>query len=117
LLALGCKEKNVHIVENGFKCVEEVKKERYDVVLMDIIMPIMDGLQASKEILASKIKKKPVIIVTSAAVLNSDKEKCSEIGIHSYLEKPISEDNLKTALLPLISKKKKHKKRGKKNKK
>lgn len=109
LVNLKFKSRNITIVENGKMCVDEAKKNSYDVILMDIIMPIMDGLEASKIIL--KFENRPLIVATSAAVLNSDKAKCQKIGIDGYIEKPISKDRLNASLTPLISStKKKHKK-------
>ena len=112
LKSLHFKSRNITIVEDGEKCVEESKRNSYDVILMDIIMPLMDGLEASKIIF--EFPNPPVIIATSAAVLNSDKAKCQKIGLNAYLEKPITKDRLNAALLPLIESKKSKKNRKKK---
>lgn len=109
---LGYNEENIKIAVNGRDCVDEVKRKKYDVILMDIVMPVMNGIEAAREI--QTLPKPPMIIAISAAVMNSDKNKCQEVGISAYLEKPISREKLKTSLLPLISGKKN--KRKKKNK-
>jgi len=101
------------IVSNGKDCVEKVKKENFDVVLMDIIMPIMDGVEATRHI--RSLANPPYIIAISAAVLNSDKERCQSAGIDAYLPKPITKEKLNGALDPLVRKyktKKKHPKRS-----
>lgn len=87
-------------VENGKDCIEKVKTEKWDVVLMDIRMPIMDGIEATRHIRAAK--NPPYIIAISAGVLNSDKERCQTAGIDAYLPKPITKESLKVALAPLI---------------
>lgn len=97
---------NCERVENGKLCIDKVKSEVWDVVLMDIRMPIMDGIEATRHIRASK--NPPYIIAISAGVLNSDKERCQIAGIDAYLPKPITKESLKIALEPLI--KKSHKK-------
>ena len=91
---------NCERVENGKDCIEKVKNEKWDVVLMDIRMPIMDGIEATRHIRATK--NPPYIIAISAGVLNSDKERCQTAGIDAYLPKPITKESLKIALEPLI---------------
>jgi CheY-like chemotaxis protein len=91
---------NCERVENGKLCIEKVKSELWDVVLMDIRMPIMDGIEATRHIRSSK--NPPYIIAISAGVLNSDKERCQTAGIDAYLPKPITKESLKIALEPLI---------------
>lgn len=97
---LGFDKKNIKSVENGERCVAEVKKSLYDVVLMDIKMPIMDGIEATKYI--RQMKRKPYIIAVSAAVQNSDKQRCQQVGIDGYLPKPVLKEKLLAALSPVI---------------
>jgi len=104
LLNLGFKEDNITTVSDGKACVEETKRKTYDVILMDILMPVMDGVEASVKILQEP--SPPMIIAASAAVMNTDKARCQEVGISGYLEKPITKDKLEVALLPLVSRKK-----------
>jgi signal transduction histidine kinase/CheY-like chemotaxis protein len=105
LLSLKYNKENIVIVENGIECVQESEKNSYDVILMDIIMPVMDGLEASKII--KRLKNPPIIIAVSAAVQPSDKSKCQGVGIDGYLSKPIIIDKLEGSLKPLIKKSKK----------
>lgn len=90
----------IKYVDNGKKCVDEVKSETYDVVLMDIIMPVMDGIEATKHL--RQMSNRPYIIITSAVVQNSEKERCQQLGVDGYLTKPILKENLYTVLKPLI---------------
>ena len=101
---LGYSKKNILLVNDGLECVQEVKKNEYDVILMDIIMPKMDGIQASKIIKKELSISSPMIIAVSAAVQPSDKSKCQHAGIDGYLAKPIDKDKLESSLKPLIKK-------------
>lgn len=103
LLNLGYKEKNIKIVSDGKECVDaviEAKDGHPDVILMDIIMPKMDGLQASRNI--KQLPNPPMIIAVSAAVQPSDKANCQSAGIDGYLSKPLVKEKLDAALNPLI---------------
>ena len=102
--------KNITIVENGRECVDYIQNgNKVDVVLMDIIMPIMDGIEASK--LIKRLPNPPMIIAASAAVQASDKSRCHHVGIDGYLSKPLARDKLEVALSPLVRSKKKKKTR------
>jgi hypothetical protein len=99
---LGFNPVNIKTVDNGEKCIEEVKRKRYDAVLMDIIMPIMDGIEATKHIRQLHTNARPYIIAVSAAVQNSDKHRCHQVGIDGYLTKPVLKEKLEAALSPLV---------------
>ncbi|MES0491001.1 MAG: ATP-binding protein [Leptospirales bacterium] len=78
---------------NGREALELFKKRQYDIILMDIQMPIMDGNEATQRIRAMEAKAKtkthiPIIALT-ASVMESDKRKCIEAGVDIIIEKPI----------------------------
>lgn len=100
LMSLGYSLKNIHFVENGEECIKKVSSCRYHVVLMDIIMPVMSGLEASR-IIKSSLKKKPFIIAISAAIHPSDKNNCQNVGVDGWVGKPIDREKLRLALAPL----------------
>ena len=77
-------------VMNGFQAVKAVEENRYDVILMDVQMPEMDGMTATRKIreLKSENKNVPIIAITAHALMG-DKEKCLEAGMDDYLSKPI----------------------------
>ncbi len=77
----------VHAVNNGQEAVERLKEENYDIVLMDIQMPIMDGFTATK-LIKSQNQMIPIIAMTAHA-MNGDKERCIEAGMDDYLTKPL----------------------------
>ncbi len=89
----------VEVVNNGAAAVSAVMSGDYDVVLMDIQMPEMDGLKATKQIReAFKGQKQPYIIAFTARAMNSDRESCMKAGMNDYLSKPFSAQSLKEAL-------------------
>lgn len=101
LFYLGFDYDNIKIVENGKECIKKVKAEQFDVVLMDIIMPKLDGLETTKYL--RQFNPRPYIIAVSAAVHSSDKQRCQRVGIDSYLSKPVIKEKLEGAMSPLIS--------------
>ena len=77
-------------VMNGLQAVKAVEENRYDVILMDVQMPEMDGMTATRKIreLKSENRNVPIIAITAHALMG-DKEKCLEAGMDDYLSKPI----------------------------
>ena len=86
------------IQENGLKALEEYKEDFYDVVLMDINMPVLDGIESFKKIREYEkknlLKVTPVVALTANAV-KGDKEKFLSLGMDAYLSKPINTNELK----------------------
>jgi len=79
----------VDVVENGQQAYEAMKQKKYDLVLMDIQMPQMDGLTATQKIRNElNIQDVPIIALTAHA-MKGDKEKCFEAGMNDYISKPI----------------------------
>jgi len=89
----------VDAVADGHEAISAVKSLPYDLVLMDIAMPGMDGFEATKRIrqLSGDVSSIPIIAMT-ANVLEGDREKCLDHGMNDYLEKPIDRDALIGAL-------------------
>ena len=92
LARMGCTMK---ICENGQIAVEAVQKELFDLVLMDINMPVMDGLTAIRQIrkLQSLASKIPIVVLT-ADVMNESKNQAIEAGSDDFLSKPIQANKL-----------------------
>lgn len=76
------------IVENGLEVLSKLDKETYDIVLMDVQMPEMDGLEATQKIRQHK-PSRPVIIAMTANAMEGDKQKCLDAGMDDYLSKPV----------------------------
>ncbi|MEM6377498.1 MAG: response regulator, partial [Bacteroidota bacterium] len=84
------KGSSVELAVNGKVAVEMVLDvaEMYDLVLMDIQMPELDGFEATKAIRALTLKEQPPIIALTASILQNDIEKCYAIGMNNYIPKP-----------------------------
>jgi len=80
---------SIDIAENGLIALDCLKKKKYNLIFMDIQMPEMDGLRATKIILDTYKDKSPVIIAMTAAVMKGDKERCLEAGMSDYIPKPV----------------------------
>ncbi len=76
------------IVANGEEAIEAVKAQVYEVVLMDVQMPVMDGLEATQHIRTLPLTQ-PVIIAMTANAMQGDREDCLNAGMNDYISKPI----------------------------
>ena len=87
---------DVTIVENGQLAVEKYQNEEFDLIFLDINMPVMDGLTALKHIRDYEIKtqKHTPIIALTANAINGDKEKYINEGMDNYLSKPLEKNQL-----------------------
>jgi CheY-like chemotaxis protein len=84
------------VAANGFEVLQSLERQPYDVVLMDIQMPEMDGFEATHHIRSSGLKI--CIIAMTAHALNGDKEACLDAGMDEYISKPIRIEELQKAL-------------------
>jgi CheY-like chemotaxis protein len=88
------------LASNGIEAVESVQRQTYDVVLMDVQMPEMDGLEASRRINAQwPSGKRPRIVAMTANAMQSDRDLCAAAGMDDYVAKPIRVDQLVEALM------------------
>lgn len=80
------------IVENGKDVVEAVKHFPYDIIFMDVQMPVMDGMEATRKIKANSTfkNKTPFIVAVTAHAIKGDREKYLSEGMDEYVSKPIS---------------------------
>jgi signal transduction histidine kinase/CheY-like chemotaxis protein len=83
---------NVEVVNDGLAAVKKVKENKYDIVLMDIQMPIMDGYQATIEI--RKLNKTLPILALSASIFMEVKDKINESGMNGFIYKPFNPEDL-----------------------
>ena len=79
---------SINIAENGKLAVEKIKIEKYDIVLMDIEMPVMNGYEATT-IIRKKLKNDIPIIAMTAHAMVGEKEKCLNLGMNDFISKPI----------------------------
>ncbi len=85
----------VDVAENGLVAIEKIKYNSYDVVLMDVQMPVMDGYETTRAIrmMDSGMRNIPIVALTANAT-KSDIEKCLAAGMNDYLPKPFTPDDL-----------------------
>ena len=87
------------VVADGQEAVEALYRQRYDVVLMDVQMPEMDGLEATRCVRAElPAERQPYIVALTANAMKGDRERCLAAGMDDYLSKPVKLDALRDAL-------------------
>jgi CheY-like chemotaxis protein len=88
------------VAGNGLEAIECIERQSYDLVLMDVQMPEMDGLEASRRITAKwPPGERPRIVAMTANAMQGDREECLAAGMDDYVTKPIRVDALVEALL------------------
>jgi CheY-like chemotaxis protein len=88
---------NIDTANNGLEALEYFKKGRYDVILMDLMMPVMDGYEATRQIRLEEegkadIADKVFIVGLTASVYDTEKEKCLGLGMNDFMTKPFDAD-------------------------
>jgi len=92
------------VAGNGVEAVAAVDQKAYDVVLMDVQMPEMDGLEAARAICRRLAPdKRPRIVAMTANAMKGDRERCIEAGMDDYLSKPLRTDELRDALAACVA--------------
>ncbi len=86
----------IDIAENGKVALEKIDKNKYNIIFMDIQMPVLDGMQATKKIRKND-KKIPIIAITANS-MREDKDTCLNIGMNDYISKPFKINDLKEVL-------------------
>ncbi|MCP4661528.1 MAG: response regulator [bacterium] len=88
------------VAANGLEVIEALKRQRYDIVLMDVQMPEMDGLEATRRICREYPReRRPRIIGLTALAMEGDRERCLDAGMDGYVDKPVRLDKLRAVLL------------------
>ncbi len=86
------------LAQNGLEAIEALKKQTFDLVLMDVQMPEMDGLTATQEIIRLWPVSRPRIVGMTAGAMLEDRKACLEAGMDDYVSKPLSWRELQTVL-------------------
>ena len=89
---------DIKTADNGREAISLAEKGGLDIVLMDIMMPEMDGLETTKEIRKMPGCKDLPIVAVTAKAMKGDRERCIEAGAWDYLSKPVDRDQLLTVL-------------------
>ena len=85
-------------VDNGKEAIEAIKKQRFEIVLMDVQMPVMDGKEATRKIRELNLGYEPWIIAVTAGAMREDMQRALNAGMNDYLSKPVLLDTLQLAL-------------------
>ncbi len=96
LESMGCQ---VTIADDGARAVEAARESRFDLILMDCQMPVMDGFEATKQIrsLCEGSAQTPIVALTANA-LKEDRARCLQAGMNDYLTKPVAKGSLAQAI-------------------
>lgn len=87
------------IAANGKEVIEMTIQKQYDIILMDLHMPVLDGLAATREIVRTvESSMRPKIIAMTADAMSGDREKCIDAGMDDYISKPVRLEGLRTML-------------------
>ena len=92
----------VCVVSNGREAVERVAEQPFDVILMDLQMPVLDGLDATRQIRKMVDKHDVPIIALTASAMPGDKDRCLGVGMNGYVTKPVSKLDLYNNLLQWV---------------
>jgi CheY-like chemotaxis protein len=99
LRLLGKMGYRADVAGNGLEVLQAVERQPYDVILMDVQMPEMDGLEATRRLCAElPNEKRPRIIAMTANAMQGDREMCLQAGMDDYISKPIRVEELAQAL-------------------
>ncbi|MES2628813.1 MAG: ATP-binding protein [Bacteroidota bacterium] len=96
---------DVHIAENGLEAINQLEQSPFDIVLMDLQMPEMNGFEATRHIRSNPgmlNHQTPIVAMTASAMVN-EKSKCFEAGMNGYLSKPFQIDDLYSTLIQFIN--------------
>jgi CheY-like chemotaxis protein len=99
---LGCE---VMVVSDGRQAVEAVAQKSFDLVLMDVQMPVLDGLQATRDIRAKEKEtgKRIRIVALTANAMQGDEDRCLAAGMDGYLTKPLRAEKLQEAVQHVVN--------------
>jgi CheY-like chemotaxis protein len=87
------------LVQNGREAVDAVGQRPYDVILMDVMMPELDGLEATRIICERwPRERRPRIIAATANAMESDRRRCEAAGMDDFISKPVRVEDLQSAL-------------------
>jgi CheY-like chemotaxis protein len=94
----------VSVANNGEEALAAVARQEFDLVLMDVQMPVIDGFEATAEIRRQELesgRRQPIVALTAHA-MRGDREKCLEAGMDGYVAKPIRQDELLIAMAAAV---------------
>lgn len=104
MLSLKKAVRIIEVANNGKEALEKFGKSKFDIILMDIQMPIMDGIVATRKIreVESSLNTRTPIIAITANALHGDRETCLEAGMDDYISKPFNAEDLLLKMKKLL---------------
>ena len=94
--------KGADTVANGRLALEALRRQNYDVILMDLQMPEMDGFEATRRIREDAEGPQPFIVAVTAHAMLGDRERCLASGMDDYLSKPVQIESLQATLQRIL---------------
>ena len=95
----------IDVANNGQEAVQNVSASSYDLIFMDLQMPVMGGIDAARTIRSNfQLKNQPAIIAMTGHALTGVKEECKAVGMNAFLTKPVSLDDFRRAIPPSLEK-------------
>jgi CheY-like chemotaxis protein len=96
----------VDVADNGKIAIDMLHEKKYDLILMDINMPVMDGITATKQIRQLNIPQNSIIIIAvTASIFERDVKKCLDAGMNDFVSKSFDPDELRNKIIRLVNKK------------
>jgi CheY-like chemotaxis protein len=89
------------LADNGAVAIDMISQDSFDFVFMDMQMPVMDGVAATRNIVETYGIERPIIVAMTANVLQEDREKCFSAGMDEFITKPISMEKLSNIIVSL----------------
>ena len=100
---LKAKKFIVEAARDGRECLDKLKDNQYDIILLDMMMPIMDGFETLRVMRSDEVLKSNIVIALTALAMKGDMERCLEAGANDYCTKPVDIDVLVKKINALLS--------------
>lgn len=88
----------IEVVGDGQKAINAIQENDYDLVFMDMEMPVMDGIEATRAIRKMDLDKQPLIVALTANAMNENRQKCLDAGMDDYVAKPVDKAKLRSVI-------------------
>ena len=100
---LKAKKFKVESARDGRECLDKLKDNQYDIILLDMMMPVMDGFETLRVMRRDDVLKTNKVIALTALAMKGDMERCMEAGANDYCTKPVDIDVLVKKINALLS--------------
>ena len=93
-VSINSQSSRVDSLSNGLEVLDALARQPYDVILMDVQMPIMDGIEATRLLRKLNLEKQPKVVALSASVFQEERESAIRAGMDDFLAKPLRIESL-----------------------